>query len=194
MDATDEQLIDRCMEELPYGTVAYEQLVRRYDPIVFSTCLRYLGNQQEAEEASQDAFLRVFHNLKKFERKSSFRTWLFRIVTNVCATRYQKIKKDRERRQQLHQMQVDRGETETTELPLLGEMHFSGPLGEALEELSESDRQILLLRHVADLSLQEIATTLEISLSASKMRLTRAQQRLKDGFSEAAGNPSEKVD
>jgi DNA-directed RNA polymerase specialized sigma24 family protein len=60
---------------------------------VFRACRLYLQNAQEAEEACQDALLRVFHGLPKFERQAAFRKWLFRIVANVCATRWAKLSK-----------------------------------------------------------------------------------------------------
>ena len=98
MDVSDEILVELCREELPYETNAFEALLRRYEPTVFRTCLRYLGNEQEAEEASQDAFLRMFHGLKTFSGKAQFRTWLYRVVANVCATRYKKMIAESEKR------------------------------------------------------------------------------------------------
>ncbi len=187
MDATDGQLVEQCRKELPYVTLAYEQLVRRYDPVVFSTCLRYLSHQQEAEDAAQDVFLRVFHGLKKFEGRSAFRTWLFRIVTNVCATRYKKLKQEREQWETLESHSHQNAPSDIAPSGRPDELHFTGPLGDALEQLADKDRQVLLLRHVAELSLQEISEALELNLSAAKMRLVRAQQRLKDTFDKTSG-------
>jgi hypothetical protein len=75
-----EQLVARCQAELPDTLDAYLQLVGRYENVVFSTAMRMLGQAQEAEEVSQDTFLRVFHKIHQFEGRSTFKTWLFRIV------------------------------------------------------------------------------------------------------------------
>ena len=176
MDATDEELVQRAARELPYGTAAYETLVRRYEPRVFRTCLRYLGSPQEAEEAGQDVFLRIFHALPRFEGRSRFRTWLYRITANVCATRYAKLRREFERRQsyQQHLSQLPQSTAPPQDV-----VDFEGPLGEALDALLPGDRQILILRHISELSFAEIAETLQISLSAAKMRVYRAEERLR---------------
>ena len=180
MDASDEELVRRCAAELPYVTAAFEMLVRRHEPAVFRTCLRYLRNEQEAEEAGQDAFLRAFHALPRFEGCSAFRTWLLRIVTNVCATRYAKLLRERDRRA-AYERAV--GDEAAVAKPLPPEPDdIAGPLGDALETLSDDDRQILILRHITELSFEEIGEVLELKLSAAKMRLYRAEQRLREAY------------
>lgn len=188
MDTSDEQLIDQIGAEHPYGTTAFEQLLRRYEPMVFRTCLRYLGNPQDAEEATQDAFLRVFHGAAKFSGKSKFKTWLYRIVANVCATRYGKIKKRSERQATYKQHYIDNFDAD--EAPSTHGMELDGPIAEALERLSEKDRQIISLRHVSDLTVPEIAEVLDVKLSAAKMRLSRAEEKLRDQYTKLKGeNP-----
>ncbi|MDH3718182.1 MAG: sigma-70 family RNA polymerase sigma factor [Planctomycetota bacterium] len=177
MDVSDEQLVARCKQELPYDTRAFEVLLRRYERVVFQTCRRYLNHQQEAEEASQDSFLRAFHGLPKFAGQSTFKTWLFRIVANVCATRYAAMAKAGQRQQALRESSpADVGTV------LAPSDELAGPVGDALESLAEDDRKVLLLRHVSDLSLKEVAEALEISLSAAKMRLYRAEERLREVY------------
>ena len=93
----DETVVTRCQAELPDCLDSYRELVRRYEGLVFSTCMKMLGNIQEAEEVSQDAFLRVFHKLHQFEGRSAFKTWLFRIVYNLCLGRRKTLATRRER-------------------------------------------------------------------------------------------------
>ena len=186
MDVSDEELADRCKSELPYGTRSFETLVRRYESTIFATCLRFLRNDEEAEEVTQDIFLRVFHGLKNFEGKSKFRTWLYRIVHNTCSTRYTKLKKRREKGERV---ELDPNQIAAA-LPKSDQ--FTGPLGEALEDLSEDDRQILVLRFVAELSIKEISETLDVKLSAAKMRLNRAVKRLRVCYDESRDESEEK--
>ena len=190
MGPSDRQLVERCRLELPYVTTAFEVLLRRYEPLVFRTCCRYLRNEQEAEEACQDAFLRAFHGIPQFKGRSTFRTWLFRIVANVCATRYAGLKRATER-------YAEYCSEATAGLPCQ-DMHppneledIQGVIGEGLEMLSPHDRQILILRHVPGLSLEELSELLNLGLSATKMRLYRAGQRLRAAYQTAAGSAEE---
>ncbi len=180
-EVDDQELVRRCREELPYKTTAFEALLRGYEPLVFRTCRRYLGHDQEAEEACQDIFLRVFHGLHKFEGRSNFRTWLFRITANACARRYTKLTK-RAADEAAFRQHATEGLHEAY-APQESELDdVQGTVGEGLELLAHTDRKVLVLRHVAGLSLKELAEALSLSLSATKMRLYRAEQRLRQAF------------
>ena len=154
MSSTDAELVARCQNELPYLTTAYEQLLRRYELQVFNTCRSYLRKTEDAEEAPQDAWLRVFHSLQKFRGEATFKSWLYKIVANVCATRYADLKTRRERipREVEYNLQ-EFPATEATEFLPIG-----GVLGDAMDSLTVEDRQILILRHVSELTFDEIAS------------------------------------
>jgi RNA polymerase sigma-70 factor (ECF subfamily) len=180
----DEELVRKCKQQLPYDTATFETLLRRYEPIVFRTCLRFLRNEQDAEEACQDAFLRAFHALPAFEQRSTFRTWLFRIVANVCASRYARLKKATARQAEYFAAaEYESHAGDEAEPANLDEL--DGVIGESLEMLSLDDRQILILRHFSELSLEDLARTLGLGLSAAKMRLYRAEQRLRLAYEES---------
>ena len=174
MHFTDDDLVDRCQRELPYCTEAFEQLLQRYEPLVFSTCRRYLRSTEDAEEASQDALLRVFHALPKFRREASFKSWLYRIVTNVCASHYARLTARCERIPRDVSAEIE----EVAAKPRVDHLELGGLLGDALDTLSVEDRHILVLRHVAELSFHELADALGVKLSTAKMRLYRAELRL----------------
>ncbi len=188
-EPSDAALVDRARRELPYNTTSYERLVRRYEPFVYRTCLSYLRSEQDAEEVSQDVFLKVFHALPKFEGRSAFRTWLYRIVRNECASQHRRRKRIERRREAVEHYLSTEGPALWTPAEA-GEDALSGPMGEGLGQLSEQDREMLILRHIAGLAIQEIAETLAIGLSAAKMRLYRAEERLRDAYRTAAGNDS----
>ncbi len=177
---SDDELVARAKSELPYNARAFEIIVRRYEPKVLEACVRYLGSDQDAEEVSQDVFLRVFHGLKRFEGRATFRTWLYRIVRNECATRYRKRKRTAERQDVVrHHLLTE--SPRSTPAPRIDE-GWTGPVGVVLKRLSEQDREILILRHIGALEFQEIAEALEIGLSATKMRLYRAEERFQAAY------------
>jgi RNA polymerase sigma-70 factor, ECF subfamily len=176
----DEHLVELCRRQLPYVTEAFETLVRRYEPLVFRTCRQYLGNREEAEEASQEIFLRVFRALPRFERRASFRTWLFRVVHNLCTTQRARIA-ERTRREAAYAREIQ-GEERASFSAGRGTGTVGRRISQALEQVSEDDRQILILRYVSELSLEEMAETLAITLSAAKMRLYRAVERFRQVY------------
>lgn len=173
----DAHLIRLCQEQLPYRTDAFAALVRRYEPLVLRSCTQYLRDREEAKEATQDIFLRVFQALGRFEGRSSFRTWLFRIVRNTCNTRRTRMlergRKEAAYVQEMKELDESRG------LPKSTVIDQEARVSEVLAELSEDNRELLTLRFIAELSLEEIAETLDIGLSAAKMRLYRAAERFR---------------
>ncbi len=180
-DLDDEALIARCQQELPHRTEGFHELLRRHEGMVYHTCLRMLGNVEEAEETCQDAFVRVFQKLHQFEGRSSFKTWLFRVVYNFCMTRRRKLATRRERRNRIqtefvHEAESRHQASEDNELDLSENVH------RAINQLKPGDREVIVLRFISDLSLEEIADVLEIGLSATKMRLYRAMERFKSVY------------
>ena len=180
----DAALVDLCQKELPYRSEGYEELVRRYEPQVFQTCRNYLGGIQEAEEASQDILLRVFHGLKRFQGNSTFKTWIYRVAMNVCATRYAKRKEDARRRELIQKERADKSQTHVEETEMEAQ-ELGGPVGSAMKSLPDDDRQILILRHTAELSFDELSAALGLKLSATKMRLYRAEERFREAYAKA---------
>jgi RNA polymerase sigma-70 factor, ECF subfamily len=179
----DRDLLARCRAELPYNTTSFAELVRRHESAVFQLCRQYLENDADAEEVVQDTFLKVFRYITRFEGRSTFRTWVYRIATNECATRYRR----RIRRQQARDAFVDEARnqpvaTDPPEIPAEDPYRFEGRVGRAMDVLSEPDREILVLRHIGELPIQEVADALGIGLSAAKMRLYRAEERFQNVY------------
>jgi RNA polymerase sigma-70 factor, ECF subfamily len=177
----DEQsLVRRSQRELPYDTTTFEILVDRYQDHVSHACLRYLRSAEEAEEATQDVFLRVYHGIGTLQRDTSFRPWLFSIVRNECATRYRKLQRERERLDAYQQTLVV--EPFATVSPTSVPARTEDALEHALAALPPAQRRILTLRYVAELPLAEVAAALKLNLSAAKMRLYRAREQLRQRF------------
>lgn len=148
----DAELVARCHAELPANTASYYELLNKYEGMIYSTCFRMLGDSQEAEEACQDAFLRVFHKVHQFEGRSTFKTWLFRIACNICMTRRKKLAMKREREQAVGAEIVQSSAPETPAAKS-GEEAQAENVNDTLQKLSEEEREVISLRFISDLSL-----------------------------------------
>ena len=176
-DLSDEELVERAHAELFHVTRAYEELMRRYQRTLFNVCARYLGNDRDADDVCQEVMLKVLYGLKNFEGKSKFKTWLYSITYNECITQY---RKDRRKRRLLDALSLDPQEEATEEQVSVEE---KDGLSRWLEHVNPIDREILVLRFVAELEFQEIADIMHMGLSATKMRYKRALDRLREKFS-----------
>lgn len=177
----EESLLARCREELPYTMDAFSEIVRRHERYVFNLCRRYLGTAEEAEDVTQDVFMRVFHALPGFEGRSQFKTWLYRITMNQCHGAAEK------RRHFVRDTDDDENGSLFDNL-LIDEHTPEGDYDTAEEEdcvqttlgkMKNRESEILNLRFMGELSLEEIATTLGAKLSATKMRFYRAMEQFK---------------
>ena len=179
-ELTDEELVERARVELFHITRAYEELMRRYQRTLFNVCARYLGNDRDADDVCQEVMLKVLYGLKTFEGKSKFKTWLYSITYNECITQY---RKERRKRRLLDALSLDPIEEASAEkAPKLEE---KGGLDRWLVHVNPIDREILVLRFVAELEFQEIADIMHMGLSATKMRYKRALDKLRQNFSDS---------
>jgi RNA polymerase sigma-70 factor (ECF subfamily) len=139
-------------------------------------CLRYarymLGNEEDAEDAVQDTFVRVYDHLGQFRPDARFEPWLFRILANRCRT----VRERRRRRESL---------VITGELPAVAidapenQRDMMEAVEAALERLPTEQREAFLLRHVEDLSYEDMAVITGVRLSALRMRVKRACDTLR---------------
>lgn len=179
----DEQLVNLSQQQLPVMGQAFTALMARYQRQTHRFCLRYLRQEDDAWEACQETFLRVFRHLMRFERRASFHTWLYRIARNQCLSMIAK------RARQLTTVDADMiAETliGDSDVEVLQDGGSDGTVEQALARLSPDDRQVLRLRFFQDLSLDEVANRLGTRLSAAKMRLYRAQARFKIVYGQAS--------
>ncbi|OVE75527.1 hypothetical protein BVX98_07365 [bacterium F11] len=180
---TDEELVSRCKTELPHLTSAFEVLLYRYQPIVLITCYKLIGNNQDAEEVCQDVFVRVFHHIKNFKERSSFKTWLYRIVHNASISKAMgrsKYEKKAVGLSEVNENQIIGKRTSNNDKSGTGFEDLQIYL--ALELLSEEDRRIMLLRFISGLSIKEISDVIGIEINAVKVRLFRAKNRFRSAY------------
>lgn len=173
---------------------AIEELIRRSQTSVYTLAYRLTGNEEDARDVTQETFIRVVRNLKKFRGDSSFSTWLFRVTSNSAYTLMAKRK--RRAAESLDEL------TETFEPPA---DTAPGPearaissdardrLVTALSKLSENDRIVVVMKDIYGFPHEEIAAELGIGVSACKVRLFRARQRLRDVLEGDGASEKEQV-
>src|SRR5450759_1863090 len=196
---TDEEMVLRCKAELPGDTRSYEILVQRYMNRVYRVVYRVVCNKEEAEDITQEVFVKVYSGLKKFEQQASFSTWLHRIATNSALDTLDKI----ERRPKIHlrlfssrnQEEADQNdlsdlqasrEAVPEEVALQSELREC--INRVLRKLDREHARLLLLRDFDDRSYEEIAKVLEAGLSAVKMRIHRARLAFQQLFGQLCGS------
>ncbi len=182
----DETLVQLFVSDPSRYAQAFEILVERYQNKVFGLSLRMMGNREEAEDQAQEIFVKVYRSLARFEGRSRFSTWLYRIAVNACLDA---IEKRRRRPQSADMEWSDLAETEPaasdmwrwhTPSPEQTYLHkeHSAVLHSALSQLEEPHRQAIVQRELEGLSYQDMATRARIGLSAMKMRVHRARKSL----------------
>ena len=194
---TDEELVTRCKTELPRDTRSYEQLVQRHANRVYTIVYRVVNNKEEAEDITQEVFVKVFNGLKKFDQKSAFSTWLYRIATNSALDAFDRLKKHNKNTSTVSNHVAD-GEDAVDALTLQPS-RAPGPeenvvqselrecIHRVLKSLELDHRHVLLLRDFEDLSYDEIADVLQAKLSAVKMRIHRARLAFQEIFNQFCG-------
>ena len=186
---SDEELVDICNRELPETVTAYKVLISRYEGLIYNTCLKVLGNPQDAEEVAQDTLVQLFHKLHQFQGRSTFKTWLYRIVHNYCKNRISKQIRHRKRQSALKEhaevftadVYDTRGISENSELVNI-----------TLEKLKPKEKEIIVLKFMSGLTIEEMAEVLNIGLSACKMRLYRSLDAFKIAYDRVSKEPLQK--
>ena len=164
---------------------AFEELVNRYEDKIFRLTRNITGNREDAEDAMQDAFLKAYSHLQDFHGDSRFYTWLVRIAANESLMRL--------RKRRPNQFSLDEpveGDTDLMPRELedwgpspeqgYAQAELQGILSEFIEQLDPEFRIVLVLRDLEELSTQETAEALGISVPAVKSRLLRARLKLRE--------------
>ena len=172
----DNHYIDRV---LGGDVAAYATLVAKHKNLVFSIALKILNNREDAEEVAQDCFLKVFHALKTFEKKSKFSTWLYRIVYNAA------ISKTRKKKLDLVPMDNYVIDNYTEDEVISGIDEISPEqqktmIEKAMARLSDDDNLLIALFYKAENSIEDISHITGLSMSNVKVRLHRIRKKLQD--------------
>ena len=158
---------------------AFEELVRATYTDVYALAYRLTGNEEDARDVVQEAYLRAYKGLKRFRGDAQFSTWMYRITANCASTAMTRGKKHRHEELDdeapLADVRPEHDPEAVGDAELLRER-----LNDALEELPPRLRAVVVLRDMYDLPHQAIADELGISEAAAKVRLHRARRRLRE--------------
>ena len=177
-DASDaiETLIQRCLRG---DQAAWEAIVRQHWRKVFNVAYKFVGKHHEAEDLTQDIFLKLFRSLATFDRRANFQTWLVSVSRNLCIDHYRSVRKERET--------IDR-DVDASELSPVSrdvgpvaalEQHDRvNLLREAMNALPQTLRTAVVMRDIQELSYHEIAEKLRLPEGTVKSRINRGRTEL----------------
>jgi RNA polymerase sigma factor (sigma-70 family) len=152
---------------------ALVSLLREIETHVYRTAFYILGNEQDAMDASQEALLRIYTKINSYEQKALFKTWVQRIVTNVCIDKFRRAKPT----VSIEEHNMVFGSSSNVEDEVLS-TYVAKDIQEAIEQLPEHHRAVVVLRYLQDFSYNEIADSLNLPLNTVKSYLFRARQQL----------------
>ncbi len=180
MILTDEELVSKIITDK--DTELFEVLYEKFSKNIYNKCYSFVRNEEEAKDLTQDIFLKLYLKLPCFEGRSKFSTWVYSFTYNHCVNyvsrnRFKKYEKRLGDTYDIENYSEDKEEPNS--------LHESTRrrLSNALKEMSEDDRSILVLKYQKDLSIKNLENILGIGASAVKMRIKRARERLANSYS-----------
>lgn len=189
MTETDEILVKKACNA-PQGDLrAFDELLRRHQARVQTNCRYLSGNDEDSLDLAQEVMVKAYFNLKRFEGRSSFGTWIGRIKVNHCLNHLRRQKGrsfvdlDEPGLEAHSEMQSRRGADDALQA---GDRQAA--ISGVLETMPESLRVPLILRDMDGLSYQEISDHLEVGLSAVKMRIKRAREHFRMAYERGAAD------
>jgi RNA polymerase sigma-70 factor (ECF subfamily) len=160
-----------CVERVLRGdTAAFRPLVERYQRLLFTVALRMLGDREDAADAAQTAFVRAYQKLHTFDRRHKFFSWLYRILVNECLN----VRRSGRRFEPIDGAMAGPDDVESG----MAQTEMRAAVQVALLELPRLQREVVVLRHYAGMTYEEMAQALEVPEKTVKSRLYTARQRL----------------
>jgi len=172
--------IELIQQTLGGNQSAYADLVKRHQRFVFTLALRFSKKREDAEEISQDCFVKAYRSLASFQQQSKFSTWLYSIVYTTAMT---SLRKKRIETSSIHD--VDDSLQIEGQIAVIDTNHAENNsrsfyLNQAIAQLLPDDAAVLTLFYKGEQSIEEISQALDIETNAVKVKLFRARQRLKE--------------
>ncbi len=168
----------------------FREIINKYKNVVYNHSRNFLRNAQEAEDATQEIFISIFNNLKKFRGDSKLSTWIYRITVNTCKNKLKQIKKIKaniieeitnEDNDEGRKLLEDIREDEVKEPDnIFTQKNLRNVIYKKMKELSDEQKTVIVLRDIDGLSYEEIAKIMKISVSAVKSKLFRARENLRE--------------
>ena len=179
---TDDELIQLCLERGERDDRLFQELMRRYQRLIWRVCYRFMGNGDDAEDLTQEVFFKVYRNLASFAGRSTFKTWIYRIAINTAQNELRaRARRPQESETEMETVAEFMPAAETVEETIL-EKGRKERLAAAFATLRPDDVQILRYKDIEQKQYDEIADLLGIGLSAAKMRVQRARLALQSVY------------
>jgi RNA polymerase sigma-70 factor, ECF subfamily len=171
---------------------AFRLLVEQHSRAIFRLAFRMTGNEQDAEDVVQETFLRAYKQLDRYEARSSFATWLFRIASNYSLDLIRMRKRHEDKRERGTDEERDILQNIAVDTPGPERMAYGTQVRDrvnaALDELSPQERTAFVLRHFEGLSIEEIGVSLGTGTNATKHSIFRAVQKLRKNLEPVVGH------
>ena len=169
-------LIERCLRG---DQAAWEVIVRQYWRKVFNVAYKFVGSHEQAEDLTQDIFLKIFRSLETFDRRANFQTWLISVSRNLCIDYYRSVRRERQTiDRQLRSEEMPAVSATVSPLRSLENRDLAAQLRQALQLLPATLRTAVLLRDIPELSYPEIAERLHLPEGTVKSRINRGRREL----------------
>jgi RNA polymerase sigma-70 factor, ECF subfamily len=169
-------LIERCLRG---DQAAWEVVVRHHWRKVFNVAYKFVGSHEQAEDLTQDIFLKIFRSLETFDRRANFQTWLISVSRNLCIDYYRSVRRERQTiDRQLRSEEMPAVSATVSPLRSLENRDLAAQLRQALQQLPATLRTAVLLRDIHELSYQEIAERLHLPEGTVKSRINRGRREL----------------
>ena len=159
---------------------AYALLVERYKSYVFTLTFRFTKNREDAEEVSQDIFVKAYRSLADFKGTAKFSTWLYTIVNTTCITFLRKKRLDIRSLDDEKTFEVADSQDSGFRANQVEQKSRLNMVNQAIAMLNPDDAEIITLFYKSEQSLEEISQVLAIEVNTAKVRLHRARTRLKE--------------
>ena len=175
---------DLIIEARNRNNTAFSNLFYRYDKKVFSIAAQYFQSSDDAKDVYQEVFIRVYKGLKKFEFRSEFSTWLFRVTTNVCLThkaqykKFQNVSISPDEHDESPKMELKSSEENEPDNQLINS-ETKGKIQSAIDSLAPKQRMAFMLKHIHNYKIREIAKMMECSEGTVKKYLFIATDKLR---------------
>jgi RNA polymerase sigma-70 factor (ECF subfamily) len=178
----DIELVRLCQKG---DTDAFDRLFYKYRDKIYRTAFKMINNQEDALDLTQEIFLKAYKNISKYNFKSEFSTWLYRLAINLCIDELRKRKKSNE--VLMDSIPENLIYSDTPEDILLSEEQES-LIWKALNSLKEKERVVIVLREMEGLSYEEIANVLKCSLGRVKSRIHESREKLKKALEKVSNS------
>src|ERR1044071_9489026 len=172
----DNELISRVLKG---DQLAYAGLVSRYQNYVYTLSLRFTKNREDAEEVSQDIFIKAYRSLSDFRGAAKFSTWLYTIVNNTCISFLRKKKLEVHSLDNEKVFEVADNQDSGMRANMIEQKSKIAMVNKAIALLSTDDAEIITLFYKSEQTLEEISNILGLETNTAKVRLHRARARLK---------------